>query len=93
MRSSQYRGMICGSLLALGLSVAGAAASPVLAQDTAAARMQTPVQTTQTDGDDDHDWGWLGLLGLAGLLGLRRRDHHVRVDHVDTTRTERTNRL
>ena len=86
MRSIEYRGILCGSLLVLGLSVAGAAASPVRAQDPAT----TPVQTQTTD-DDDRDYGWIGLLGLAGLLGLRRREAHVHTDHVDTT--TRSNRL
>ena len=50
----------------------------------------SPQTAARTDSgvpdDNDMDWGWVGLLGLAGLLGLRRRDHHERVDHVDTTR-------
>jgi len=31
------------------------------------------VSTTDSQGDRDFDWGWLGLLGLAGLAGLARK--------------------
>ena len=33
-------------------------------------------ETTQSQNDDDFDWGLLGLLGLAGLLGLKKKDDH-----------------
>lgn len=29
---------------------------------------------SQTAGDRDFDWGWLGLLGLIGLAGLARKN-------------------
>lgn len=29
---------------------------------------------TNTNDDNDTDWGWIGLAGLLGLLGLRRRE-------------------
>lgn len=33
------------------------------------------VVDTNTRGDRDFDWGWLGLLGLLGLAGLAKKSH------------------
>ena len=39
--------------------------------------------TTNTEGDRDFNWGWLGLLGLAGLAGLSGRKNDDRVAYRD----------
>jgi len=45
---------------------------PVSAQDAA----EPGINTAETQGDRDFDWGWLGLLGLLGLAGLRGGQRH-----------------
>lgn len=61
----------------VGLSLAVLSHLPVSAQTETAPNTTTTAPntgyTTQTEGDRDFDWGWLGLLGLAGLAGLARR--------------------
>ncbi|HEY9690770.1 MAG TPA: WGxxGxxG family protein [Oculatellaceae cyanobacterium] len=52
----------------------------------------TQDSTTQTEstGDRDFDWGWLGLLGLAGLAGLaKKKEQPVRYREPEVTSTYR----
>ena len=67
------------------MTLALAAASPALAQNTTTTNPGTPNTSVTTnppaavvERDRDHgNWGWLGLLGLAGLAGLMPRKNRV----------------
>ena len=30
---------------------------------------------SDTNGNEDHNYGWIGLIGLAGLAGLMKKNH------------------
>jgi hypothetical protein len=69
--------VLAGSLAFLPLTYSASAQDRTNTSADTSARQD--VSNTDTRGDRDFDWGWLGLIGLAGLAGLaKKREEPVR---------------